>query len=168
MKIGTWAGYPILAPGGEVLGCMCVIDENPHTWQPAELATLATMARAVSNEINLRTSLTTTRNALAAAENALETSSSLARSLQDSLLPPVLQKVPGLDAAASYLPAAGGTTVVGDFYDLLPRQGPVVVHGDGRRVRQGHRGGESHGPGAATRCAPKPRSTCPPRPSSST
>jgi GAF domain-containing protein len=34
MKIGAWAGYPILAPGGEVLGSMCVIDENPHSWQP--------------------------------------------------------------------------------------------------------------------------------------
>jgi hypothetical protein len=29
------------------------------------------------------------------------------------------RSVPGLEAAASYLPAAGGTTVVGDFYDLF-------------------------------------------------
>ncbi|MFF3323493.1 SpoIIE family protein phosphatase [Streptomyces sp. NPDC002889] len=132
MKIGAWAGYPILAPGGEVLGSMCVIDENPHAWQPAELATLATMARAVSNEINLRTSLTTTQHALATAQEALETSSTLARSLQDSLLPPVLPKVPGLETAASYLPAAGGTAVVGDFYDLFHAKGPwwCTVMGD--------------------------------------
>ncbi|MFD8079023.1 GAF domain-containing protein [Streptomyces sp. NPDC059718] len=89
MKIGAWAGYPILAPGGEVLGSMCVIDENPHAWQPDELAALGTMARAVSNEINLRTSL-------AVAEHALGTATELARSLQNSLLPPILQKVPGL------------------------------------------------------------------------
>lgn len=125
MKIGAWAGYPVLGPGGQVLGSMCVIDENPHQWQRAELATLATMARAVSNEINLRTSLTT-------AEDALAVSSELARSLQDSLLPPVLRPVPGLDAAASYLPAAGGTTVVGDFYDLFHAKGPwwCTVMGD--------------------------------------
>ncbi|MFF7328900.1 SpoIIE family protein phosphatase [Streptomyces sp. NPDC008150] len=125
MKIGAWAGYPVLGPGGEVLGSMCVIDENLHEWQPSELATLATMARAVSNEINLRTSLAT-------AEDALAVSSELARSLQDSLLPPALRPVPGLEAAASYLPAAGGTTVVGDFYDLFHARGPwwCTVMGD--------------------------------------
>ncbi|MGW1727420.1 PP2C family protein-serine/threonine phosphatase [Streptomyces sp. NPDC002306] len=132
MKIGAWAGYPILGPGGEVLGSMCVIDDNPHVWQPGELGSLATMARAVSNEINLRTSLTTAEEALATAESALESSSALARSLQDSLLPPALPKVPGLEAAATYLPAAGGTTVVGDFYDLFHAKGPwwCTVMGD--------------------------------------
>ena len=108
MKIGAWAGCPILGPGGEVLGSMCVIDENPHPWRAAELASLGTLARAVSNEINLRGSLTRVRESLLVSET-------LARSLQDSLLPPVLQPVPGLDVAASYQPAAGGTTVVGDF-----------------------------------------------------
>ncbi|WP_393101264.1 GAF domain-containing SpoIIE family protein phosphatase [Streptomyces sp. LN325] len=116
MKIGAWAGHPILGPGGEVLGSMCVIDENPRVWQPQELAVLETMARSVSNEMNLRLSLATAQQALAA-------SSELARSLQDSLLPPVLRPVPGLDTAASYLPAAGGTEVVGDFYDLFRAKG---------------------------------------------
>ena len=125
MKIGAWAGYPILGPGGEVLGSMCVIDENPHAWQPAELAALATLARAVGNEINLRGSLATARESLLVSET-------LARSLQDSLLPPVLRPVPGLDVAASYQPAAGGATVVGDFYDLFNAQGPwwSIVMGD--------------------------------------
>jgi serine phosphatase RsbU (regulator of sigma subunit) len=132
MKIGAWAGYPLLTPAGQVLGSMCVIDENPHPWQPEELATLAAMARAVSNEINLRTSLTAARDALELAETALATSAALARSLQDSLLPPVLRPVAGLEAAASYLPAAGGTTVVGDFYDLFHARGPwwCTVMGD--------------------------------------
>ncbi|MFJ2394625.1 SpoIIE family protein phosphatase [Streptomyces sp. NPDC087843] len=116
MKIGAWAGHPILGPGGEVLGSMCVIDENPRVWQPQELATIETMAHSVSNEMNLRLSLATAQQALAA-------SSELARSLQDSLLPPVLRPVPGLDTAASYLPAAGGTEVVGDFYDLFRAKG---------------------------------------------
>jgi len=105
MKIGAWAGYPLLTPAGQVLGSMCVIDENPHPWQPEELAALAAMARAVSNEINLQTSLTAAQVALAIAQTALATSTALARSLQDSLLPPVLRPVPGLEAAASYLPA---------------------------------------------------------------
>ena len=132
MKIGGWAGYPLMSPDGQVLGSMCVIDENPHPWQPEELAALATMARAVSNEINLRTSLTVAQDALAVAEEALSVSTALARSLQDSLLPPVLPTVPGLEVAASYLPAAGGTTVVGDFYDLFRAKGPwwCTVMGD--------------------------------------
>ena len=117
MKIGAWAGYPVLGPADEVLGSMCVIDENPRSWQPAELAALGTLARAVSNEVNLRSSL-------AAVQQSLLASQALSRSLQDSLLPPVLRPVPGLDVAASYQPAAGGTTVTGDFYDLFNARGP--------------------------------------------
>jgi serine phosphatase RsbU (regulator of sigma subunit) len=116
MKIGAWAGYPILSTGGQVLGSMCVIDENPHAWQPAELGVLATMARAVSNEMNLRRTLVLARE-------SLQLSRDLARSLQDSLLPPVLESVPGLEVSASYVPAAGGTEVVGDFYDLFHVRG---------------------------------------------
>ncbi|HEU5420245.1 MAG TPA: GAF domain-containing SpoIIE family protein phosphatase [Streptosporangiaceae bacterium] len=132
VKIGAWAGYPLLTPAGQVLGSLCVIDENPHPWQPQELAALAAMARAASSEINLQTSLTAAQDALAAAETALAASTALARSLQDSLLPPVLRPVPGLQAAASYLPAAGGTTVTGDFYDLFQARGPwwCTVMGD--------------------------------------
>ncbi|WP_328917419.1 MULTISPECIES: PP2C family protein-serine/threonine phosphatase [unclassified Streptomyces] len=116
MKIGAWAGWPVVAPGGEILGTFCVVDENPREWHPDELATLSTLARSVANEIHLRQSL-------AASQSALETATILARSLQDSLLPPRLSKVPGVDAAASYLPAAGGSTVVGDFYDLFHAHG---------------------------------------------
>lgn len=140
MKIGAWAYHPILGPGGEVLGSMCVIDENPRVWQPQELAVLETMARSVSNEMNLRLSLATAQQALAA-------SSELARSLQDSLLPPVLRPVPGLDTAASYLPAAAWHGGRRRLLRPLPRQGLLVVHRHGRRLREGHRGGQGHRPG---------------------
>jgi serine phosphatase RsbU (regulator of sigma subunit) len=125
MKIGAWAGYPIRSPDGDVLGSMCVIDENPRAWQPAELAALGTLARAVSNEISLRQSL-------AQSQESLQLTQALARSLQDSLLPPALEDVAGLDVAASYLPATGGTSVIGDFYDLFYVRGPwwCTVMGD--------------------------------------
>jgi GAF domain len=45
MKIGAWAGYPLLSTGGQVLGSMCVIDENPHPWEPAELVSAPCSAR---------------------------------------------------------------------------------------------------------------------------
>ena len=58
----------------------------------------------------------------------------LARTLQESLLPPALPDVPGLDVAASYRPAGAGDEVGGDFYDVFEtRTGAwVVVVGDVR------------------------------------
>lgn|GEM_PF-2395658 len=123
--VAAWAGFPIVTTDGQPIGTMCVIDGKPRAWQPSELETLAILARAVSSEVNLRVALSQARDALAAAGG-------LARSLQDSLLPPVLRPVPGLDAAARYLPASGGETVVGDFYDLFQARGPwwTAVMGD--------------------------------------
>jgi serine phosphatase RsbU (regulator of sigma subunit) len=98
---------------------------QPRVWKAEELDSLAILARAVSNEINLRMSLESSRTALSSAQQALARSSELARSLQESLLPPVLRPVPGLDAAVRYLPASGGATVTGDFYDLFQARGPT-------------------------------------------
>jgi sigma-B regulation protein RsbU (phosphoserine phosphatase) len=44
----------------------------------------------------------------------------LARTLQQTLIPPGPPLIPGLDAAAAYRPAGDGTEVGGDFYDLFP------------------------------------------------
>ncbi|WP_435190669.1 SpoIIE family protein phosphatase [Streptomyces sp. bgisy126] len=130
--VGAWAGFPIVTSDGQAIGTMCVIDAAPRRWKPEELETLAVLARAVSNEINLRISLSTAHNALKIAHDALATAQDLARSLQDSLLPPVLHPVPGLDASARYLPATGDVEVVGDFYDLFHARGPwwTAVMGD--------------------------------------
>ncbi len=137
--VGAWAGFPILTTDGHAIGTMCVIDANPRQWQPQELETLAVLARAVCNEINLRISLNTSQialataqEALATAQKALGTSRELARGLQESLLPPVLRPVPGMDASARYLAATGDVEVVGDFYDLFHARGPwwTAVMGD--------------------------------------
>lgn len=57
---------------------------------------------------------------------------SLARTLQQTLVPPTPQKIPGLEVAATYLPAADGLDVGGDFYDVFPVAFDdwVVVIGD--------------------------------------
>jgi serine phosphatase RsbU (regulator of sigma subunit) len=44
---------------------------------------------------------------------------SIADTLQRSLLPPDLPEIPGLQLGARYRPAAPGTTVGGDFYDVF-------------------------------------------------
>lgn len=47
----------------------------------------------------------------------------LARTLQESLLPPHLPEVPGLEIAARYLPGSSVVDVVGDFYDVFQTSG---------------------------------------------
>jgi serine phosphatase RsbU (regulator of sigma subunit) len=138
--VGAWAGFPIVTTDHQPVGSMCVIDPSPRKWTPGELETLATLARAVSSEVNLRVALQATSTALETARSALEASEaslgrarSLAQSLQASLLPPVLRPAPGLDVSARYLPATdGGETVTGDFYDLFQARGPywTAVMGD--------------------------------------
>jgi serine phosphatase RsbU (regulator of sigma subunit) len=43
----------------------------------------------------------------------------IAQTLQNSLLPPQMPDIPGVEVAARYLPAGEGTDVGGDFYDLF-------------------------------------------------
>ncbi|MGW9209700.1 PP2C family protein-serine/threonine phosphatase [Embleya sp. NPDC055664] len=125
-RIGAWAGYPVLSVDGHVLGGFYVVDTRPRPFTTAHLQALQTVARAASSEIALRQALTRARDAGHA-------SATLARTLQDNLLPPRLPTVPGLDAAALYLAAdITGTDVVGDFYDLFRTGGKnwCAVMGD--------------------------------------
>ena len=59
--------------------------------------------------------------AAAAVENSrlYEASATIARTLQQSLLPPVLPELPGMEIAAAYRPAGLGIDVGGDFYDVF-------------------------------------------------
>ncbi len=56
----------------------------------------------------------------------------LARTLQETLLPPHLPDVPGIDVAARHLPAGKGGELVGDFYDVFQTDRATwgVVMGD--------------------------------------
>jgi serine phosphatase RsbU (regulator of sigma subunit)/PAS domain-containing protein len=61
------------------------------------------------------------RRAAVAVDNARthQQRSAIARTLQNSLLPPALPEIAGIDGAALYRPAGDGTDVGGDFYDLF-------------------------------------------------
>ncbi len=105
LGVRAWAGFPLLAPGGEVLGSFCVVDVVPRAWSERDREVLRVLAAAASGEVALR----------AAAADARE----LARTLQASLLPAFLPAVAGLDIAAYHRAGGSGTEVVGDFYDLF-------------------------------------------------
>lgn len=53
------------------------------------------------------------------AERAERRSAALARTLQQTLIPPVAPRIPGLEVAAAYRPAGHGDEVGGDFYDVF-------------------------------------------------
>ncbi|RDG37148.1 PP2C family protein-serine/threonine phosphatase [Streptomyces corynorhini] len=129
LGIGAWAGFPVVSPDGHVLGGFCVVDKDARPFTAEQSHALRTLARSVSSEIALR-------QALRQARASGDASAALARTLQDSLLPPRLPNAPGLDVAAVHLPAdsseAAGTEVVGDFYDLFRTRGEswCAVMGD--------------------------------------
>jgi serine phosphatase RsbU (regulator of sigma subunit) len=74
------------------------------------------------------------RRAAIAVENArlFRERSRTARTLQESLLPPTLPDIPGVEIAARYRPFRGGEEVGGDFYDVFQMAGGVwaAVVGD--------------------------------------
>lgn len=76
--------------------------------------------------------VTAERAAARATLEASERFAALARTLQESLLPPHLPDVPGIEVAARHLPAGAGGELVGDFYDVFQtgRSTWGVVMGD--------------------------------------
>lgn len=54
LGVVAYAGFPVFAPSGHVLGSLCAIDSSPHEWQLNELEALADVALLVGNELNRR------------------------------------------------------------------------------------------------------------------
>jgi diguanylate cyclase (GGDEF)-like protein len=54
LKVVAYAGFPIISPGGDVLGSLCAIDETPRSWNAAQLEGLGDIAALVANEIERR------------------------------------------------------------------------------------------------------------------
>lgn len=59
----AYAGVPIAAPGGQVVGSLCVIDFRHRAWTADEVATLVDLAAAVETEIGLRVAVAEARAA---------------------------------------------------------------------------------------------------------
>jgi PAS domain S-box-containing protein len=107
-----------MSTGGRRLGTMAFsISEGPRRYGHADLA--------VAEELG--------RRAAVAIDNArlYRERSYIARTLQESLLPPELPEVPGAEIAARFHPAGEATEVGGDFYDMFDTtHGWGIVMGD--------------------------------------
>ncbi len=105
----AWAGFPMRDAGGDIRGVLWAADHVPHRWSGSDIAILETLALVASREFRLR----------AAVARSAE-STALARTLQESLLPPRLPDIPGLQVAARYAAGGMGMEILGDFYDVFP------------------------------------------------
>lgn len=129
-----YAGVPLRTHDGHNLGTLCVIDQQPRTVSGDELATLRDLASVVMDEIELRLSARRTISLEAELRRQAE---DVAHSLRESLLPPRLPKIPGLEIESRYH-TAHHDQVGGDFYDVVPTDdGAAIVLGDacGKGVR---------------------------------
>ncbi|HEY3675623.1 MAG TPA: GAF domain-containing SpoIIE family protein phosphatase [Candidatus Tumulicola sp.] len=118
MGVRAWAGVPLRGPSGEVLGSFCAVDTVPKKWTQEDLDVLRTLARSASREVALRSAVNEEHEARLRAEL-------LAHTLQQSLLPPTLTQVEGLDIGACFQPAGHGLELGGDFYDVFQSGGDV-------------------------------------------
>jgi PAS domain S-box-containing protein len=119
----SFAGYPLIA-GDELWGVLALFGRRPLP--TATLNALAAVADTVAvamqqahSEERIRSLLEAEQQARRAAEDASRRHAALARTLQQSLLPPSLPDVEGLSVAARYHWAGSGEEIGGDFYDML-------------------------------------------------
>lgn len=107
-SIGLCSAMIVPIPGRNGnLGAMTFVNaENRRSFDERDLALAEEVGRRAGTAI---------QNARLYGERA-----EIARTLQDSLLPPHLPEIPGVEIAARYHAAGEGIQVGGDFYDLFP------------------------------------------------
>lgn len=101
----AWAFLPLLA-SGRCLGAWLAAFAYPVAFSPDERQVLTTVARMLAQALS-RTSLH-------------EAERELATTLQRTMRPLRKPDIPGMEAAARYVPTGGGLQVGGDWYDVIP------------------------------------------------
>jgi phosphoserine phosphatase RsbU/P len=105
----AWAGVPVYDQDGHVAGVLWVADQVPRQWSVRDVAILEILAQVTSSEVTLRAALAHSAGRAA-----------LAQTLEESLLPPPVPTIPGLQVAAQYAAGGTGAEVLGDFCDVFP------------------------------------------------
>ncbi len=108
----AWAYLPLIASGRPVGTCVLAYAE-PHAFPADERAVLTSLGGLIAQALE--------RAQLYDAKHQL------AHGLQAALLPHSLPRLPGIEAAARYLPTTQGMDIGGDFYDLVPAQGQAAA-----------------------------------------
>jgi sigma-B regulation protein RsbU (phosphoserine phosphatase) len=94
----AWMGAPVLDPDGRVLGNFCAMDKAVRDWSPSDVEAVRTLALAAGGEVALRL-------ALRAAEHHADEAQELAETSQESLIPAVAPRVPGVQFGFGSVPA---------------------------------------------------------------
>ncbi len=105
----AWAGVPVHNQDDRVMGVLWVADRVARQWSASDITVLETLARLAWSEVSLRAAVVHSAGRAA-----------LARTLEESLLPPRLPYIPGLQVAARYAAGGTGAEVLGDFCDVFP------------------------------------------------
>jgi len=117
MGVGFYARVPLSTHDGYNLGTLCVLDLQPRELTAEQVATLSDLAALVMDELELRLSA---RRSVSLEAELRHSAQQIASILQESLLPPHLPAIAGLDMAARYH-VAYNDQVGGDFYDVFAR-----------------------------------------------
>jgi serine phosphatase RsbU (regulator of sigma subunit) len=101
----SWVGAPVRARYGDALGGLFLAHQRPQAFGKKE----EEMAQGLAAYLG------------ASLDNLaiFQERSGVARALQQTLLPPELPEMPGIDAAARYRPAKSMALVGGDFHDMF-------------------------------------------------
>ncbi|NED33273.1 ATP-binding SpoIIE family protein phosphatase, partial [Streptomyces sp. SID8499] len=102
---GGLAVLPLPA-GGRMAGACLIGWDAPHDFGPDERA-LLTASAGLAGQALMRA-------------HAFDAEHELVATLQRTLLPRRLPRLPGAEAVARYLPATAGLEVGGDWYDVIP------------------------------------------------
>ncbi|HYF27777.1 MAG TPA: SpoIIE family protein phosphatase, partial [Baekduia sp.] len=112
---------PVITVDGEVAGGMFFGHGDPGVFGPEDEEAAVSIAASAAVAIANARLLEDARRETAAREAALAERDHVARVLQQSLLPPALPAIPGLELGAHY--HAGTELVGGDFYDVFALSG---------------------------------------------
>ncbi|HET9442504.1 MAG TPA: SpoIIE family protein phosphatase, partial [Acidimicrobiales bacterium] len=120
-----WLAAPLTGRTGRTLGLIQVADKTEGEFNEGDELVLVQLAQL----------------AAVAIENAerYEQEHRIAETLQRSLLPDTLPRVPGLEVDASYRPGSIGMQVGGDWYDVFPLEDRRVAIAVGDVIGRGTR-----------------------------
>lgn len=104
-SLESWAGVPVRARDGDILGAFFVGSREPGAFEVQDLELVQGLATYLGAKFETLT--------------LFRERAQVAGALQQTLLPPPLPQIPGLEVAARYRPAKTVARVGGDFYDLF-------------------------------------------------